>query len=84
MNKAIYLLVLISINSGCSTIQTVGIRNITHPYIGTSRAIKQAKKAWNNYDYYGEFGLYAADVPLCLFADTILVPYDFYKYLKTK
>ena len=69
--------------TGCSTIQThSGEGNQFRPYIGTSVAIDKAKKVWKNYDYYGQFEFYAADVPASFIADTIIFPYDLYKYLK--
>ncbi len=78
--RQLFFLVLFGAISGCSTIQThSGSQKYVYPYIGTAKAIAQAKKAWSDYDYYGEFYLYASDVPLCFIADTIILPYDLYR-----
>lgn len=68
--------------SACSTIVVHSDDTITPaPYIGTKRAIKQTARHWQKYDYYGQVFVYALDVPLCLIADTVLLPYDWYKTL---
>jgi len=82
-NQLLFVVLIAIVCSGCSTIQThTGKGNQYKPYIGTSVAIDKAKKVWKNYDYYGQFELYAADIPASLIADTIIIPYDLYKYLR--
>ena len=81
------LAVVVIVCSGCSTIQThKGSGDYVRPYIGTSHAIQKAKRVWNNYDYeyYGIFELHALDVPACFILDTIILPYDLYRYLTYK
>lgn len=66
--------------SGCSTIVTHSDDTIIPgPYIGTKRAVEQTKRHWYNYDYYGQVFLYAMDVPMCVIADTVVLPYDLYR-----
>lgn len=60
--------------TGCSTIQSQTDGSQAKPYLGTSKAISKAKHVWHHYDYFGQFGLYAMDVPACLVADTLLLP----------
>ncbi|KPJ91924.1 MAG: hypothetical protein AMJ53_10420 [Gammaproteobacteria bacterium SG8_11] len=65
--------------SGCSTIKMHSDENIKPgPYVGTKQAIKDTQRHWENYDYYGQVFVYAVDVPLCLIADTIVLPYAIY------
>lgn len=69
-----------SLMAGCSTyIVHTDDDIIPGPYIGTKRAIKQTTRHWDHYDYYGQVFVYAMDVPLCLIADTVLLPYDIYR-----
>ena len=80
-NKLAVLLLLLGIllNSGCSTIKLHSDDNITPgPYVGSKHAVKETQRHWRHYDYYGQVFLYAADVPLCLIADTIVLPYAIY------
>ena len=65
--------------SGCSTIKLHSDDNIAPgPYVGSKHAVKQTQRHWHHYDYYGQVFLYALDVPLCLIADTIVLPYAIY------
>lgn len=69
-----------SIVSGCSTyIVHTDASIIPGPYIGTKRAVRQTVRHWDHYDYYGQVFLYAMDIPLCLVADTVVLPYDLYR-----
>ena len=64
--------------SGCSTVKVhVYDHDILHPYLGTKTAVRGFFNSFTDYDYYGQPFLMAADVPLCLVADTLLFPYDF-------
>ena len=38
-----------------------------------------AIRSWIDYEYYGEFFVRLIDVPMCLIADTVLLPYDWYQ-----
>lgn len=72
------LLFLLTLLGGCSTIKKHQYNDVVHPYGGTARALDQAGKVWHDYQYFGQFTLYAMDVPLCLVADTLVLPYDLY------
>ncbi|MDJ0805923.1 MAG: YceK/YidQ family lipoprotein [Gammaproteobacteria bacterium] len=49
------------------------------PYLGTSHAIETTLKSWTDYDYYGQVYLAVMDIPLCLVADTLLLPYALFR-----
>ena len=69
--------------NGCSTIKLHADDSITPgPYVGTKHAIKNTQRHWQDYDYYGQVFVYATDVPLCLIADTIVLPYAIYNTYK--
>jgi len=73
------LLLSCSLFSGCSTIKMHSDDHITPgPYVGTKQAVVNTQRHWQHYDYYGQVFVYAMDVPLCLMADTILLPYAIY------
>jgi uncharacterized protein YceK len=66
---------------GCSTVKVYSDDSLTPgPYVGTKHAIKNTQRHWQHYDYYGQVFVYATDVPLCLIADTVLLPYAIYTY----
>ena len=81
----IILLLLSSLPlSGCSTIKMHSDDSITPgPYVGTKLAVTNTKRHWEHYDYYGQVFVYAMDVPLCLIADTIVLPYAIYNSSRT-
>lgn len=69
--------------TGCSTIQThTSGEQALHPYIGTSKAIEKTQRAWHHYDYYGEAAIYSSDILASFIADTLILPYDIYQYLR--
>ena len=71
---------MVSVFSGCSTYIVHNDDNIIPgPYIGTKRAVKETARHWVHYDYYGQVLVYAMDVPLCLIADTVVLPFDLYR-----
>ena len=68
--------------TACSTIQIHSDNSIIpSPYLGTKYAAIKTLRYWKNYDFYGQVVLVALDVPLCLVADTLLLPYDIYQSL---
>ena len=76
MQIGLVLLLVLTAN-GCSTIKVHTNKPGTiHPYVGTKVATKQFFNSFIHFEYYGVQGLYAMDIPLCLFADTLLLPYD--------
>ena len=79
----IYLLVFLlscCLLAGCSTyIVHTDDSIIPGPYIGTKRAVKETGRHWTHYTYYVQVLVYAMDVPLCLVADTVVLPYDLYR-----
>lgn len=63
--------------AGCATIEThTDQSRETGPYVGTGHAIHRVKQWWNDYSYDGQVVFAMMDVPLCLIADTLLLPYD--------
>jgi uncharacterized protein YceK len=80
--RILYFVLIILLNGclGCSTcIVHTDASIVPGPYIGTKRAVKETARHWDHYDYYGQVLLYATDVPLCLIADTVVLPYDIYR-----
>lgn len=78
--KVIIIVLVCVLICGCSTVKVHSDETIIpRPYIGTKHAVKQTERHWKKYDYYGQVILYAMDVPLCIIADTILLPYDLYR-----
>ncbi len=67
---------------GCSTLQV----HATHatktqplyPYAGTKSAITKFYKSFDDYQYYGQVYVKFIDIPLCLAADTVLLPYGLF------
>jgi len=49
------------------------------PYSGTRRAAVNTAKSIKKFDYYGEFLIWAIDMPLSFIMDTVLLPYDLYQ-----
>ena len=63
--------------AGCATIETHTDRTREiGPYAGTGHAVHRVKQWWNDYSYDGQVVFAMMDVPLCLIADTLLLPYD--------
>ena len=74
---AIVVSFLLLSSAGCSTVKAHAYDyNILHPYLGTKTATRNFVRSFSQFTYYGEQILWAADVPLCLVADTVLFPYD--------
>lgn len=62
---------------GCATIEIhTGPAGEIAPYAGTGHAIHRVSKWWNKYSFDGQVAFAISDVPLCLIADTLLLPYD--------
>ena len=80
----IVLFIYISVVSGCSTIVAHSEKETPPPYAGTKTAIKQAKKSWYDYDFYGQVYIYVIDTPFSFIADTLLYPLDTYRFDKAK
>ncbi len=68
---------------GCSTMESHAVKKnkSLYPYIGTKYAIESFYKSFDNYKYYGQPYIASIDIPLCIAADTILLPYDLFQYL---
>jgi uncharacterized protein YceK len=80
MHKKSVILLLLTNLIGCSTIQVHLDNNITpSPYIGTKHAIKKTERYWRNYNYFGQAIFVAFDIPFCIAADTLILPYDIYR-----
>jgi uncharacterized protein YceK len=74
------LLPAVILLSGCSTIQIHSDQAVTPaPYVGTKQALNKTKRYWYDYDLYGQVVVAALDVPLCMVADTLVLPYDAYR-----
>jgi uncharacterized protein YceK len=71
--------------TGCSTIK-VHARNhdILHPYLGTEQAVQGFYDSFSDYAIYNQATLMAIDIPLCLAADTIALPYDLVVWLNRR
>ncbi len=78
--KCTSLIVLLPLLSACSTVALHWDGQSDLPlYAGTQKAIAMTKKSWRDHAFFGEPMFYALDVPLCLVADTLLLPYDYYR-----
>ena len=76
------ILILMLFICSCSSIKVhANNSSAVHPYAGTKLAVKSFFDSFVSYDYYGQPSLMAIDVPLCFFADTLLLPYDLIIYL---
>ncbi|MCU7937055.1 MAG: YceK/YidQ family lipoprotein [Candidatus Thiodiazotropha sp. (ex Dulcina madagascariensis)] len=65
--------------AGCSTLKVhLFEHEIVHPFVGTKTAVRQFGNSFTDFDYYGEQFLWAVDIPMCMVADTLLLPYDLY------
>ena len=64
---------------GCSTLQAHATKTQPlYPYAGTKSAITKFYKSFDDYQYYGQVYVKFIDIPLCLAADTILLPYGLF------
>jgi uncharacterized protein YceK len=80
----ITLLLVIS-TSGCSTINVHAVEKVPlHPYVGTKTAVNSFFSSFVDYDYYGQPFLMIIDVPFCIAADTLLLPYDVVVWVNRK
>ncbi|MFZ5843776.1 MAG: hypothetical protein ACOY3E_12860 [Pseudomonadota bacterium] len=72
--------------AGCSTVVThVTEPAHIHPYKGTAAAMAGVARAWQDPIIPGEAPVRAAlDVPLCLAADTVLLPVDWLIWLSNR
>ena len=78
----VFILCMATFLAGCSTIEMHAVKNKSlHPYIGTKYAIAKFYKSFDNYQYYGQPYISSIDIPLCIVADTILLPYDLFYFL---
>jgi uncharacterized protein YceK len=87
-NLKVCLLTILLSGSMTSACSTYIVHNdssiIPAPYLGTKRAIRETGRHMEHYDYYGQVLLYLMDVPLCLIADTVVLPYDLYRAKRDK
>lgn len=68
---------------GCATIEIHSDPTAElAPYAGTGHAVHRVTQWWNNYSYEGQVAFAISDVPLCLIADTFLLPYDLFQAAK--
>ncbi len=51
------------------------------PFKGTTLAGKKFIRSFDEFTYYGEQNLWLADIPFCLVADVILLPYGVYNMM---
>lgn len=73
------LVLVFTLMNGCSTVRVHSDAEATPaPYVGTKQALRNTKRVWYDYDYYGQVALVALDIPLSAVADTLLLPYDAY------
>jgi len=80
LKKLIPLLLVWPLMTGCSTIvMHLEDGQQVSPYGGTKKALAATRKSWREYSFVGEPVFYAFDVPLCLIADTLLLPYDYFQ-----
>lgn len=82
--KIIVMSVFVLSVGGCSSIAAHSKQKSPVPYAGTKSAIKQAKKTWFDYDFYGQFSIYAIDAPFSFIADTVMYPIDAYRLEQRK
>ena len=65
--------------AGCSTVQTHTLQpELAAPFSGTKLAYQKTARSTREFNLAGETWIYAFDVPLCLAADTLVLPYDIY------
>ena len=73
------LVLVFTLLNGCSSVRVHSDPDVTPaPYVGTKQALRNTKQYWYDYDFYGQVALVALDIPLCVVADTLLLPYDAY------
>ncbi len=63
----------------CSTLQVHATKGQPlSPYAGTKSAMTKFYESFYDYQYYGQVYVKFIDIPLCLAADTVLLPYDLF------
>jgi uncharacterized protein YceK len=66
--------------SACSTVETHTVSGkMAAPYSGTSLAWRKTAQSTSDFTLAGETWIYAFDIPLCIAADTLMLPYDIYQ-----
>lgn len=76
---SVFVCLLPIIFAGCSTVETHTVQPaLAGPYSGTKLAYQKAARSTRDFTLAGETWLYAFDVPLCIAADTLVLPYDIY------
>ena len=60
----------------CSTVETHTVQpSLSGPYSGTKLAWRKAARSTRDFATAGETWFYAVDIPLCVAADTLILPY---------
>ncbi len=68
--------------TACSTaVVHVDQPHYLYPYKGTQRAVSEVGRSWSAPVIPGEVVVRAWDIPMCLVADTVLLPIDFAVYI---
>ncbi len=68
--------------TACSTaVVHVDQPNYLYPYKGTQLAVSEVGRSWTTPLIPGEVFVRAWDIPMCLVADTVLLPIDFAVYI---
>jgi uncharacterized protein YceK len=82
---SILLLYIVISLSACSSIKVHATNHdILHPYLGTERAIQGFYDSFSDYVIYNQATLMAIDIPMCLVADTLVLPYDLVVWLNRR
>lgn len=76
------LFIYLSAILGCSTAQVhIDDNYAPYPYAGTGLAMDKTVSSITDYDFFGETFVWLFDIPMCLIADTVLLPYDAYRVI---
>ena len=79
MIRSVLVTTLLAACFGCATVETHTVdASSAAPYSGTQRAYLKMKRSTSQFTTAGETWFYAADVPLSVLADTLMLPYDIY------
>lgn len=75
----VWSLVLVAV-AGCSTVETHTLQpSLAGPYSGTQLAWRKTAQSTRSFSSAGESWLYAFDIPLCVAADTLILPYYLFR-----
>jgi uncharacterized protein YceK len=76
MYRSIVGCIVVTALAGCSTVETHTLQpELAGPYSGTQLAWRKTAQSTRSFSAAGESWLYAFDVPLCVAADTLILPY---------